>query len=177
MEHAYGVGLLQDFIDFFILRQLGQVYGLAVVSRYEFDAVLQDSHHAETKQVYLDDAEVDAPKTDAQSDRYDEYGSDPAKPVPFRTRPVLANDESAWRTWLLDDQRFVDGRPDVLTWETAPITTPIKLVGEPIVHLIASTSGTDSDWVVKLIDVYPNDQPARLDTEGLSLARWGCSRI
>ena len=107
-----------------------------------------------------------APKTEAKSDCYDEYVSDPAKPVPYRPRPLLANDDAAWRTWLLDDQRFIDGRPDVLTWETAPLTTPMKLAGEPIVHLIASTSGTDSDWVVKLIDVYPNGQPARLDTEG-----------
>lgn len=79
---------------------------------------------------------------------------------------MLANDEGAWRTWLLDDQRFVDGRPDVLSYETAPLTAPMKLGGEPIVRLIASTSGTDSDWVVKVIDVYPNDQPPPLDTDG-----------
>ena len=75
-------------------------------------------------------------------------------------------DEGAWRTWLLHDQRFVDGRPDVLTYMTAPLAAPMKLAGEPIVHLIASTTGTDSDWVVKLIDVYPVDQPTPLDTEG-----------
>jgi len=96
---------------------------------------------------------------------YDEYVSDPAKPVPYRPRPVVG-EGSGWRTWLLTDQRFVDGRPDVLTWETPPLTAPMKLAGEPIVHLVASTSGTDSDWVVKLIDVCPNDQSARLDTEG-----------
>jgi putative CocE/NonD family hydrolase len=108
----------------------------------------------------------DAPVTVAKGAGYDQYISDPAKPVPYRPRPVLAEDGGAWRTWLLDDQRFVDGRPDVVTYETAPLTSPMKLAGEPIVHLFASTSGTDSDWVVKLIDVYPNDQPARLDTNG-----------
>src|SRR5579859_1702705 len=58
LEHAYGVGLLQDFINILVLRQLGQVYGLAIVPRYQFDAVLQDGHHAEAEQVYLDDAEI-----------------------------------------------------------------------------------------------------------------------
>ncbi|MGC9293498.1 MAG: CocE/NonD family hydrolase [Acidobacteriaceae bacterium] len=103
------------------------------------------------------------PRAGAQP--YDEYVSDPARPVPYRPRPVVG-EGTGWRTWLLTDQRFVDGRPDVLTYQTAPLTAPMKLAGEPIVHLVASTSGTDSDWVVKLIDVYPNDQPARLDTSG-----------
>jgi uncharacterized protein len=115
----------------------------------------------------------EAPRTEAKDDRYDEYLSDPAKPLPYRPRPVLENDEGAWRTWLLDDQRFVDGRPDVLTYESTSLTAPTKLAGEPIVHLIASTSGTDSDWVVKLIDVYPDDQPARLDTAGAFLGTLG----
>jgi hypothetical protein len=107
----------------------------------------------------------DAPKAALKGDRYDEYVSDPAKPVPYRPRPVV-DEVGGWRTWLLTDQRFVDGRPDVLTYETPPLNAPMKLAGEPIVHLMASTSGTDSDWVVKLIDVYPNDQPARLDFAG-----------
>jgi len=101
----------------------------------------------------------------ADSPQYDEYVSDPAKPVPYRPRPVVG-EGSGWRTWLLTDQSFVDGRPDVLTWETDPLTASMKIAGEPIVHLVASTSGTDSDWVVKLIDVYPNDQSARLDASG-----------
>ena len=119
-----------------------------------------------SKPIYLEaDGELsfNAPATDARA--YDEYVSDPAKPVPYRPRPVVG-EGGAWRTWLLTDQRFVDGRPDVLTYETAPLTAPMKLAGEPIVHLVASTSGTDSDWVVKLIDVYPNDQPARMDNAG-----------
>ena len=97
------------------------------------------------------------PAADPTDDRqrYDQYVSDPAKPVPFSPRPFYYNDENAWRTWLVRDQRFVDGRPDVLTWETAPLTAPLRLAGRPIVHLYASSSGTDSDWVVKLIDVFP----------------------
>ena len=93
------------------------------------------------------------PATDGE--KYTEYVSDPAKPVPFSPRPFYAQDSDAWRTWLVHDQRFVDGRPDVLTFETAPLTTPLRLAGRPEVHLFASTSGTDSDWVVKLIDVFP----------------------
>ncbi len=90
---------------------------------------------------------------------FDEYVSDPAKPVPYRPRPVDEADGMGWRTWLVTDQRFVDGRPDVLTFETEPLTQPMKLSGEVMVHLIASTTGTDSDWVVKLIDVQPESTP------------------
>jgi putative CocE/NonD family hydrolase len=93
----------------------------------------------------------DAPTNDAK--KFDEYVSDPANPVPFSPRPY---DGTNWRTWLVTDQHFVDGRPDVLTYETAPLTAPLKLAGEPVVHLFASTSGTDSDWAVKIIDVYPD---------------------
>ena len=88
--------------------------------------------------------------------KFDEYISDPAKPVPYRPRPVDDADAMGWRTWLVTDQRFVDGRPDVLTFESEPLKESMKLSGEPMVHLIASTSGTDSDWVVKLIDVQPD---------------------
>ena len=91
--------------------------------------------------------------------QYDEYVSDPAKPVPFSPRPFAQGDRQAWTTWLVRDQRFVDGRPDVLTFETEPLTMPLHLSGRPEVHLVASTSGSDSDWVVKLIDVYPATLP------------------
>jgi hypothetical protein len=91
--------------------------------------------------------------------RYTEYISDPAKPVPFSPRPYVVTDGDVWRTWLVHDQRFVDGRPDVLTFVTDPLTVPLRLGGRPEVNLYASTSGTDSDWVVKLIDVYPGAYP------------------
>lgn len=85
--------------------------------------------------------------------------SDPAKPVPFVPRPVDMGDRATWTTWLVKDQRFVDGRTDVLTYSSAPLTAPLSLAGVPVAHLFASTSGSDSDWVVKLIDVYPDQYP------------------
>ena len=100
---------------------------------------------------------------------FDEYVSDPAKPVPYRPRPVVDSDEMAWRTWLVTDQRFVDGRPDVLTYVTPPLKQAMKLSGEPVVHLIASTSGTDSDWVVKLIDVQPDRTAPPVEMSGYEL--------
>ena len=87
------------------------------------------------------------------------YVSDPSKPVPFLPRPIDMNDENQWHSWLVHDQRFVDGRPDVLTYEGAPLTNALHIMGSPQIDLFASTSGTDSDWVVKLIDVYPDQKP------------------
>ena len=92
--------------------------------------------------------------------KYVEYVSDPAKPVPYVRRPVRWDDPDQWRFWLVSDQRHVDGRPDVLTFVTEPLKAPLKISGEPVVNLFASTSGTDSDWVVKLIDVYPDVVPS-----------------
>jgi uncharacterized protein len=106
----------------------------------------------------------------AAAAKYDEYVSDPSKPVPYRPRPVNADDVEAWRTWLVDDQRFVDGRPDVLTYVSAPLTAPLHLGGAPEVNLYASTSGSDSDWVVKLIDVYPDSVPSQPAMGGYELA-------
>jgi putative CocE/NonD family hydrolase len=99
---------------------------------------------------------------------YDEYVSDPAKPVPFRQRPIppMGYEEAkgqTWPRWLADDQREASGRTDVLTFTSDVLSAPVKISGEPIANLVASTSGTDSDWVVKLIDVYPDQvgsQPA-----------------
>jgi uncharacterized protein len=84
---------------------------------------------------------------------YEEYVSDPAKPVPYRARPI---DATSWSRWLVDDQREASGRPDVLVFTSEVLNAPVKISGEPIANLMASTSGTDSDWVVKLIDVYPD---------------------
>jgi len=83
---------------------------------------------------------------------FDEYVSDPTKPVPYRARPI---DAESWSRWLVDDQREQSGRPDVLAFTSEVLDAPVKISGEPIVNLVASTSGTDSDWVVKLIDLYP----------------------
>lgn len=83
---------------------------------------------------------------------YEEYVSDPSKPVPFRARPI---DGASWSRWLVDDQREMSGRPDVLVFTSDVLTEPVKVSGQPIANLMASTSGTDSDWVVKVIDLYP----------------------
>jgi putative CocE/NonD family hydrolase len=108
----------------------------------------------------------DAPGAGAE---FDEYVSDPAKPVPYRPRPIAADDRDGWGNWLLMDQRFVDGRTDVLTYETEPLKEAMKLSGEPVAHLFASTSGTDSDWVVKVIDVYPDRMAPPLEMSGYEL--------
>jgi hypothetical protein len=100
---------------------------------------------------------------------YDEYVSDPAKPVPYLPRPVNPTDGNAWRRWLVTDQRFVDGRADVLTYVTTPLTEALRISGPPVVNLVASTSGTDSDWVVKLIDVYPDEVPSQPEMSGYEL--------
>jgi putative CocE/NonD family hydrolase len=89
----------------------------------------------------------------------EEYLSDPAKPVPFIPRPIDMGDAVQWKPWLVHDQRFVTGRPDVAVWTSAPLEKAVHIMGAPEVELFASTTGTDSDWVVKLIDVYPNDVP------------------
>jgi putative CocE/NonD family hydrolase len=100
----------------------------------------------------------DAPSADKPA--FDEYVSDPANPVPYRPRPIEPGFNNAWRTWQVQDQRFVDRRPDVLTWESETLTEDITVSGKIIANIFASTSGTDSDWIVKLIDVYPdNYQP------------------
>jgi putative CocE/NonD family hydrolase len=91
---------------------------------------------------------------------HEEYISDPAKPIPFVRRPMQAmgyEEGNVWPRWLVEDQREASGRPDVVAFVSDVLTEPMKISGEPIANLVASTSGTDSDWVVKLIDVYPDE--------------------
>ena len=102
----------------------------------------------------------------------DSYVSDPANPVPYRPRPIEPTyypKGSGWYTWLLEDQRFAQHRPDVLSWETEPLTEDVVLAGEVTAKLFASTTGQDADWVVKLIDVYPEDYPADAKLGGYQL--------
>jgi uncharacterized protein len=101
---------------------------------------------------------------------YAEYVSDPAKPVPFLPRPIhLEGSGGNWHIWLTTDQRPAAARPDVLAFETGTLTTPTKISGQPVVNLVASTSGTDSDWVVKVIDVYPDQVAAQPEMGGYQL--------
>ncbi|HXV41284.1 MAG TPA: CocE/NonD family hydrolase [Steroidobacteraceae bacterium] len=92
---------------------------------------------------------------------FDEYVSDPAKPVPYRQRPILPTYavDSTWGEWLVDDQRHAATRTDVLVWVSEPLEAPLRVAGQPVARLFASTSGTDSDWVVKIIDVWPDEVP------------------
>ena len=105
-----------------------------------------------------------APKGGAPS--FEEYVSDPSKPVPFRARPI---DGTTWRQWLVDDQREQSGRPDVLAYRSEVLKAPVKISGELIVNLVASTSGTDSDWVVKVIDLYPDEVASQPNLGGYQL--------
>ena len=91
---------------------------------------------------------------------FDSYISDPAKPVPYRKRPIQSvgyDNELRWPSWLVDDQREASGRTDVLAYQSDVLTQPVKIAGQPIANLVASTTGTDADWVVKVIDVYPDE--------------------
>ncbi len=112
----------------------------------------------------------DAPATGAS---FTEYVSDPARPVPYRARPIQPvgyGRDYTWSQWLVDDQREASGRTDVITFTSEVLKAPLTIAGEPQVHLIASTTGTDADWVVKLIDVYPDQVPSQPEMGGYQLA-------
>ena len=116
---------------------------------------------ATTRNLYFHEGgklSFDAPQSGA-AEAFDSYESDPAHPVPYRHRPVdmtyPEDHPGSWYTWLVQDQRFVDERPDVLTWQTEELAEDVTLAGQVTAKLFASTTGSDSDWIVKLIDVYP----------------------
>jgi putative CocE/NonD family hydrolase len=102
---------------------------------------------------------------------YETYISDPAKPVPYRTLPIEATygEGSRWRTWQVEDQRFISTRPDVLNFTMDSLTADLTVTGKIVAHLFASTSGTDADWIVKLIDVYPVIYQQSLSMSGYQL--------
>ncbi len=114
----------------------------------------------------------EAPKV-ADDQAFDTYVSDPAHPVPYRHKPVdmtyPPDHPGSWYTWLVQDQRFVDGRADVLTWETEELQEDVTVAGQVEAKLFASTTGTDSDWVVKLIDVYPQKEQKDWKLSGYEL--------
>ena len=104
---------------------------------------------------------------------FDSYVSDPAHPVPYRHRPIdmtYPDDHpGGWYAWLVEDQRFVDHRPDVLSWETEELKEDVTLAGAVTAKLFAATTGSDSDWIVKLIDVYPESYPQQWQLSGYEL--------
>lgn len=128
-----------------------------------------------TKNLYFhEDGKLsfDSPQTNGNED-FDSYVSDPAHPVPYRHRPIdmtyPTDHPGGWPTWLVEDQRFVDQRPDVLTWQTGELKEDITVAGRVTAKIFASTSGTDSDWIVKLIDVYPENVPENWKLSGYEL--------
>ena len=119
--------------------------------------------NAQTQGLYLNaGGKLSFEKPAARDEAFDSYTSDPANPVPYRKRPILPTygPGSTWYTWLVDDQRFLADRKDVLSWKSDLLTEDVTITGDIIADLFASTSGSDSDWVVKLIDFYPADNPA-----------------
>jgi putative CocE/NonD family hydrolase len=103
---------------------------------------------------------------------FDPYVSDPSHPIPYRHRPIQPTyfpGGSKWSTWLVEDQRFVHDRSDVLDWESTPLESDLSIAGEVTAHLYASTTGSDADWIVKLIDVYPEHYPQNWDLAGYEL--------
>ncbi|MBB5056702.1 hypothetical protein HDF16_001387 [Granulicella aggregans] len=108
-----------------------------------------------------------------ESSAFDEFVSDPAKPVPYRARPSQPmgyTPNLSWVRWLVDDQREFSGRTDVLSYTSDVLTAPLKISGEPVTNLVASTTGSDADWVVKLIDVYPDEVGGDVEMGGYQLA-------
>jgi hypothetical protein len=103
---------------------------------------------------------------------YDQYVSDPAHPVPYRPRPIEQTYDprgSRWRTWETQDQRFVDGRPDVVSWVSEPLDDDVLIAGDVTAKIVASTTGRDADWAVKLIDVLPDSIPSDWSLGGYQL--------
>ncbi|MFI5057148.1 MAG: CocE/NonD family hydrolase [Candidatus Acidiferrales bacterium] len=130
---------------------------------------------AQTRSLYFrEDGKLsfEAPQSSA-AETFDSYVSDPAHPVPYRHRPVdmtyPKDHPGSWYTWLVEDQRFVDNRPDVLTWQTEELKEDVTLAGQVTAKLFASTTGSDADWVVKLIDVYPERYPQDWKLSGFEL--------
>jgi hypothetical protein len=123
----------------------------------------------ETVNLYLDDRFSLSLNAPIAGESHDDYVSDPAHPVPFVPVPVNMRDRAMWGSWLVSDQRHASTRPDVVTYVSAPLKAPLQIHGQPQANLFASTSGTDSDWVVKLIDVFPEENSAQPDLAGLQL--------
>jgi len=166
--------ILRPFLDEY-LKDAAPKSGIAKVTAYEtggnrWQQLNSWPGASQPSRLYL--AQSGKTAFAAGDSGFDEYISDPAKPVPFRTRPIQPTGYSAcaqWACWLVDDQREASGRPDVAVWTSEVLTEPLKIAGQPMVNLTASTSGTDSDWVVKLIDVYPDEVAGQPQMGGYQL--------
>ena len=129
---------------------------------------------AHDRNLYFSDSRslsFDKPPT-SPAKAFDSYVSDPANPVPYRHRPIEPTyfpGGSRWPTWLVEDQRFVEGRPDVLSLKGQVLDSDLSIAGEVVADLFAATTGTDADWIVKLIDAYPDSYPAKPELAGYEL--------
>ena len=108
------------------------------------------------KSVYISRGKKLSWNTDG-TESFDEYLSDPSKPVPY-TSKFHDSQQMYWRTYMNEDQRFASSRPDVLAYESDPLESDLIVSGPIIADLFVSTSGTDADWIVKVIDVFPDDE-------------------
>ena len=163
--------VMQPFLDYYLKdgpkpdvpRVLAYETGADQWHRYDnWPRSCAEGCPARARELYLhSDGRLSFDQHEAVEQSYDEYVSDPAKPVPYRERPTLPSGapESTWGEWLVDDQRFATSRTDVLVYSTEPLKAPLRVAGQPIAKLFASTSGGDSDWVVKIIDVWPDEVP------------------
>src|SRR5207302_9824651 len=112
------------------------------------------------RDLFLRDGKKLSFENPSNNDAVETYISDPANPVPYRKRPIEATYDSkgsGWYTWLVQNQRFIQGRNDVVSWQSDLLDKDLVIAGDVVAHLFAATTGSDSDWVVKLIDVYPDD--------------------
>ncbi len=158
--------VLRPFLDHYLKDSAGEP-GIAPVTAYEtgtnnwlklpsWPAGCASGCRVKPSQFYLKgDGKAGFTPPAAGDPAFAEYVSDPQKPVPFRRRPDRGS-ERTWQEWLVSDQREASGRTDVAVFVSDTLSEPVKISGQPLVNLIASTSGTDSDWVVKVIDVYPD---------------------
>ena len=169
--------VLRPFLDQY-LKEGAPAAGIAPVMAFEtgtntwrrlqaWPAGCASGCAVEARPLYLAPGlELGFTRAEGRGAAFEEYVSDPAKPVPFRARPIQPvgyDGGLTWPQWLVDDQREASGRPDVVSFVSEVLTAPVKISGQPVANLVASTSGTDSDWVVKVIDVYPDEvagQPA-----------------
>jgi putative CocE/NonD family hydrolase len=131
------------------------------------DAKMRNLYFREDGKLSFDAPSLESPQA------FDSYVSDPAHPVPYRNRPIdityPEDHPGSWFTWLVQDQRFVDDRPDVLTWQSEELKDDVTLAGQVTAKLFASTTGSDADWIVKLIDVYPEKYPENWRLSGYEL--------
>jgi uncharacterized protein len=170
--------VMQPFLDYYLKdgpkpdtpRVLVYETGADVWHRYDaWPRACTQGCPATSRPLYLlPDGKLGFEPSPASKSKYDEYVSDPAKPVPYRLQPTLDTEapDSTWGEWLVDDQRFAASRTDVLVYQTEPLKQPLRVAGQPFAHLSASTSGTDSDWVVKIIDVWPDEVPDHVKLGG-----------